>query len=191
METICSTGTRLIRPNFIEQEVYSKSPNAPDCHPLSNKTLDGIQLVREFWGAPTSVTSTYRTASHNTAIGGSATSQHITGAAIDIQPVDASIRFEKIKAFYEDMVCKGPLYQSLKNAGVKGVGIYNSFVHLDDGSNPANIRPSMQFWDQSSGNYGPVQLTTAFMNTVPESGAPDCGTVAPEVVQQFASKKKA
>lgn len=191
METICSGGTRQIRPNFSEHELYSKSPNAPECHPMSDITLDAIQAIREFWGVPASVTSTHRTATHNAAIGGSSASQHLGFGAIDLQPMSPNTRAEKMQALYQDLICKGPLYQSLRDMGVKGLGIYNTFVHVDDGTFEGNPRPFMQFWDMSAGNHGPIQMTTAYMATIPENGSPECGAWSPETIKKYGSKKKA
>jgi hypothetical protein len=48
---------------------------------LAEKTL---QPVRDLWGKPIQVNSGYRNPELNKAIGGSATSQHMTGMAADI-----------------------------------------------------------------------------------------------------------
>ena len=42
-----------------------------------------LQCIREHFGKPVTITSGYRTASHNTKVGGSKSSQHIQGRAAD------------------------------------------------------------------------------------------------------------
>ena len=44
-----------------------------------------LQCIREHFGKPVTITSGYRTASHNTRVGGSKSSQHLLGRAADIQ----------------------------------------------------------------------------------------------------------
>ena len=47
-----------------------------------------LQCIREHFGKPVTITSGYRTASHNTRVGGSKSSQHLLGRAADIQVQD-------------------------------------------------------------------------------------------------------
>ena len=42
-----------------------------------------LQCIREHFGKPVTITSGYRTASHNTKVGGSKSSQHLLGRAAD------------------------------------------------------------------------------------------------------------
>ena len=61
--------------------------NTPSQEIIENLTLlvDNIlDKIREAWGKPITVNSGYRCPKLNTAIGGSKTSQHITGKAADI-----------------------------------------------------------------------------------------------------------
>lgn len=66
-------------------------PNRPSAKVLDNlqelteKVLDPL---REKWGSPLKVTSGYRCRRLNAAVGGSATSQHMTGEAADITAID-------------------------------------------------------------------------------------------------------
>jgi len=189
--TVTAGSSALVAANFTAGEFHSKSLDAPQQHPFSTLTIEAVQAVRDFWGVPTSVTSSHRTYLGNVAVGGGFASQHLGYGAADIQPSSSSLRSEKMKEIYDDMACKGPLYQQLKAMGVKGVGIYNTFLHLDDGTYPGNPRSFMTFWDQS--DFEPVKVTTAYMNTVPESGNPNCenGTFSPseETVSQYSKKK--
>ncbi len=63
-------------------------PNIPDPVALSNLraiTAPGLQRIRDLLGQPLLVSSGYRSPPVNKAIGGSATSQHCTGSAIDFR----------------------------------------------------------------------------------------------------------
>ena len=73
--TTSSTATRLKIDNAPTEEVVNNLES------LVNNILDKI---REAYGKPITVNSGYRCPKLNTAIGGSKTSQHITGKAADI-----------------------------------------------------------------------------------------------------------
>ena len=73
--TTSSTATRLKIDNTPTEEVVN------NLELLVNNILDKI---REAYGKPITVNSGYRCPKLNTAIGGSKTSQHITGKAADI-----------------------------------------------------------------------------------------------------------
>ena len=73
--TTSSTATRLKIDNTPTEEVVNNLES------LVNNILDKI---REAYGKPITVNSGYRCPKLNTAIGGSKTSQHITGKAADI-----------------------------------------------------------------------------------------------------------
>ena len=51
-----------------------------------------LQCIREHFGKPVTITSGYRTASHNTKVGGSKSSQHLLGRAADfyVEGVDVA-----------------------------------------------------------------------------------------------------
>ena len=62
--------------------------NTPNSNALINMQLLGIRvfdIVREHFKKPIRVSSFYRSLLLNNAVGGSRTSQHVTGEAIDIQ----------------------------------------------------------------------------------------------------------
>jgi hypothetical protein len=62
--------------------------NTPNSNALINMQLLGIRvfdIVREHFKKPIRVSSFYRSLILNNAVGGSRTSQHVTGEAIDIQ----------------------------------------------------------------------------------------------------------
>lgn len=204
MEQITDITNNYIRPSFTESELYSKSEDAPDIHLLSSVTLNGLQAIREFIDVPLRVTSSYRTVLGNVLAGGGSASHHLGASqpdsdylgsyAVDFQAWYTQDRGALQQGFYNQMMCKGPLYQQLKVIGIKGIGIYKTFIHIDDGNSPYNPRTQMTFWDQSEGEFGPYEITTAYMNTVPEEGNPECDDQIPnepsEEFIQFQSEKK-
>lgn len=78
---------------FLKSETATRQgiPNRPSAKVLDNlqelteKVLDPL---REKWGSPLKVTSGYRCRRLNAAVGGSPTSQHMTGEAADITALD-------------------------------------------------------------------------------------------------------
>lgn len=54
-------------------------------------SADVLQSIRDAVGVPMRVTSGYRTSSYNASVGGSPTSAHLTGRAVDFVPVGISL----------------------------------------------------------------------------------------------------
>jgi len=63
------------------------------------------------------VTSGYRCPKHNQAVGGSGTSSHIKGLAVDVLCDSSRLRYEILRAAFD--------------FGVHRIGIYKTFIHLD------------------------------------------------------------
>ncbi len=61
-----------------------------------------LQAIREHFGKPMTITSGYRTAAHNTAVGGAKSSQHLLGRAADIQVAGVSV--EDVAAYAESLM---------------------------------------------------------------------------------------
>ena len=86
---------------------------------LDEAAMDALQELREIWGKPIVINSGHRCAAHNTAVGGTANSQHL------------KIAFD----------CRCPKWgqaafiAAAREAGFKGIGHwkYQNFVHLDLG----------------------------------------------------------
>lgn len=78
-----------------------------------------VQSLRDFLGKPLTVTNAYRTEAHNAKVGGSKNSRHLYGMAIDVTTGN------------KDDLAKIAVWASRN--GVGGIGIYESFIHLDLG----------------------------------------------------------
>lgn len=85
-------------PNFLWREVFASDtaarmginnypPGEVEASVLRNLeyVMESVQLARDFFGMPIRVTSGYRCPTLNSAIGGSATSFHSHGMAVDLQ----------------------------------------------------------------------------------------------------------
>ena len=79
-----------------------------------------LQCIREHFGKPVTITSGYRTAAHNRAVGGAFYSQHQYGRAADIRV--SGVPVEQLAAYAETLL-----------PGTGGIGRYpaKGFVHVD------------------------------------------------------------
>ncbi len=73
-------STRQLSPNFKVREFACKGS---DVVLLDDELVVLLQCIREHFGKPVYITSGYRTAAHNAAVGGSKSSQHLLGRAAD------------------------------------------------------------------------------------------------------------
>jgi uncharacterized protein YcbK (DUF882 family) len=88
--------------------------------------IDHLQVARNLAGVPFNINSAIRCEEHNTKIGGSPTSAHLTGYAVDISCDSSTKRLQ--------------LVGGLLAAGFNRVLLYPTFIHVDtDGSKPQNI----------------------------------------------------
>ncbi len=107
-----------------------------------------LQFMRDYFGKPVSVNSAYRTEPYNRKVGGASMSKHLYGMAADIRiegvaPVTAAAYAEGI--------------------GVKGIGLYSSFLHVD-------TREEKYFWAERSGNSVSTFGGSPVLGKVPEAG---------------------
>ena len=92
--------------------------------PVDDVLVKYLQQIRDHFGEPMVITSGYRCAAHNAAVGGAADSRHTKGQAADfcisgVEPVQIARYAERI--------------------GVLGIGLYDDFVHVDS-------RTRKSFW---------------------------------------------
>ncbi len=83
---------------------------------IDAETLKLCELIREFVGKPISPSSGYRCETHNRHVHGSKNSQHLYGRAVDLPVRNPKSVFEMLCEIYPDKF---------------GVGLYQSFVHVD------------------------------------------------------------
>lgn len=85
---------------------------------VKQELVDFLNQLRLRFGKALVVTSGYRSPEHNKAVGGVADSYHTQGLAADIRPEDQ-----------KDLPALWELCRRLNVTG--GVGIYDTFVHVD------------------------------------------------------------
>ena len=111
-------GSKYLSKNFRVKEFASKDGADPLF--VSDQLVEILQNIRNHFGKPVTITSGYRTAKHNKAVGGATYSQHQYGTAADI--VVTGVAPAKVAAYAETL---------LPNRG--GIGIYTKrgFTHID------------------------------------------------------------
>ncbi len=87
--------------------------------PMNPRLVEALQELRDILGEPLFISSGFRCFSHNSKIGSTDGSQHPRGTAADVwchgkTPRKIAAEAENIEAFRQG-----------------GLGIYNTFVHLD------------------------------------------------------------
>lgn len=109
-------GNKKLSTNFRVREFACSDGSDPIF--VSPKLVTILQKIRTHFGKAVIITSAYRTATHNKAVGGTTYSQHLYGMAADIKVSGVS---PKKVAEYAEKV--------LPNTG--GIGIYDTFTHID------------------------------------------------------------
>ena len=115
--SLSAEGAKQITPHFKVREFACS--DGSDVVFVSQALADILENVRVHYGRPVTITSGYRTVSYNKTVNGSSKkSQHCNGLAADIK-----VEGHTPKEVY-DYACS-----LLGDHG--GVGIYNTFVHVD------------------------------------------------------------
>lgn len=127
--SLSKDGNTYLSKNFRVREFRCR--DGSDTILISDELVTLLQAIRDHFGCPVTINSAYRTKSHNAAVGGAASSQHLLGTASDIVVPNATPL--EVAQYAEYL---------LGDAG--GIGVYNSFVHVD-------VRASRSRWDERSG----------------------------------------
>ena len=123
MSNLNTTNQIKLTPNFSLHEFQcNDGSHQVRLHP---HLLERLQQLRTNLGRPIIITSGYRNPSHNQAVGGSPTSQHLLGTAADIKVAGITI---------------DQLAHHAKEVGFTGIGRYPTFLHVD-------VRPQPSYWD--------------------------------------------
>lgn len=111
-------GEKMVSTNFRVREFACQDGSDPIF--ISEKLVKILQSIRNHFGQPVTITSGFRTASHNgkKSVGGSVTSQHLYGLASDIQV--SGVSPSDVAEYAESL---------LPNTG--GIGRYKDFTHID------------------------------------------------------------
>lgn len=123
-------GTRKLSANFTVAEFACKDGSDPVFVDSSLAAL--LQKIRDHFGRPVVITSGYRTAAHNAAVGGSKSSQHLLGRAADfyVEGVDVAT----VAAYAETLLpSRGGIGRYPKDA--KHPTRKTGWVHIDTRAN--------------------------------------------------------
>ena len=123
-------GNALLSRSFRVREFACRDGSDPLF--VDSALVQLLQSIRDHFGAPVIITSGYRTAAHNAAVGGSKSSQHLLGRAADfyVEGVDVAT----VAAYAETLLpARGGIGRYPKDA--KHPTRKTGWVHIDTRAN--------------------------------------------------------
>jgi hypothetical protein len=102
--------------NFKAKEFDCKCSGSCNKTKVDTKLVEYLQKIRDKFNKSITINSGYRCGKHNKAVGGTSSSYHTKGQAADI--VVNGVKPEEVAKYAESL-------------GIKGIGLYDSFVHID------------------------------------------------------------
>ena len=87
--SLAKDGAKLFAPNFKVRELRCR--DGSDTVMVDEALMLLLQCIREHFGKAVTITSGYRTAAHNAAVGGAKSSQHLLGRAADFWVEDTPV----------------------------------------------------------------------------------------------------
>ncbi|MBD8927178.1 MAG: DUF882 domain-containing protein [Faecalibacterium prausnitzii] len=130
--SLARDGNRRLAPDFKVRELRCK--DGTDTVMVDEALTVVLQCIREHFGKPVTITSGYRTAAHNAAVGGAKSSQHLLGRAADIRVQGVSV--EDMAAYAESLM---PDWGGVGRYPVKA-GRAAGWVHVDTRADKARWR---------------------------------------------------
>ena len=109
-------GTKFLSANFRVREFRCQDDTDPIF--VDSDLVDILQKIRDHFGKAVTITSAFRTASHNKKVGGATYSQHLYGKAADIKV--SGVAANVVADFAETLM-----------PGTGGIGRYSTFTHVD------------------------------------------------------------
>lgn len=130
--SLTKDGNRRLAPDFKVRELRCR--DGTDTVMVDEVLTVVLQCIREHFGKPVTITSGYRTAAHNAAVGGAKSSQHLLGRAADIRVQGVSV--EDVAAYAESLM---PDWGGVGRYLVKA-GRTTGWVHVDTRADKARWR---------------------------------------------------
>lgn len=125
--SLMADGNHRLAPDFKVRELRCR--DGTDTVMVDEVLTVVLQCIREHFGKPVVITSGYRTAAHNAAVGGAKSSQHMLGRAADIRVEGVSV--EDVAAYAERLM---PDWGGVGRYPVKA-GRATGWVHVDTRQN--------------------------------------------------------
>ena len=151
-----------LSPNFRVEEFACKDGEKVVL--IDSELVERLQALRDLLGKPININSAYRTLAHNKKVGGQELSPHLAGQAADI-------------------VCPGyspsEIAKAAETAGFRGIGLYDTFVHVD-------VASRRSCWDKRGGK---LRYVSGFGGVAPEEV--DYKALYQNVASQIATAKAA
>ena len=130
--SLARDGSTALSPHFHVREFRCK--DGTDTVMVDEALTVVLQCIREHFGKAVTITSGYRTAAHNAAVGGAKSSQHLLGRAADIRVQGVSV--EDVAAYAERLM---PDWGGVGRYPVKA-GRATGWVHVDTRADKARWR---------------------------------------------------
>ena len=130
--SLMADGNRCLAPDFKVRELRCR--DGTDTVMVDEVLTVVLQCIREHFGKAVVITSGYRTAAHNAAVGGAKSSQHLLGRAADIRVQGVSV--EDVAAYAESLM---PGWGGIGRYPVKA-GRTTGWVHVDTRAEKARWR---------------------------------------------------
>jgi hypothetical protein len=126
-------------PNFTWREVSSRTTGQLIVSPLFWDTIHQAQKLRWWWGAPFVVNCGHRTQADNERVAGAPRSMHLR-FALDLRPTLRNPIVSDLPQRQQLPAAIEALAAEADRIGFGGIGLYNTFIHLD-------CRPRPARWD--------------------------------------------
>lgn len=127
--SVLKDGTKKLSDHFRVREF--RCQDGSDSVLISEELVAVLENIRTHFGQPVTINSAYRTASHNTKVGGSPKSQHLQGTAADLRV--GGVTPLEVAQYAETLLGKSG-----------GIGLYGTFTHVD-------VRAIRTRWNSTSG----------------------------------------
>lgn len=114
--SVAKDGMKYISKNFRVREFRCQDGSDPVF--IDEDLVAILQQIRDHFGKAVTITSAYRTASHNKKVGGATYSQHLYGTAADIKV--SGVAASAVADYAEALLATNG-----------GVGRYSTWTHVD------------------------------------------------------------